>query len=103
MKNRFYIKSFDDYHEIESKTYNTIEFGCFPDKNHLSYNRYFGLFYKGKIPNFSKIINNLKNKIEFDKEIIHYYTGENIGITLKQLEQEIKEVLKNRIKSKRSF
>ena len=33
MKNTFHIKHFDDYHEIRSKTFKSIELGCFPTKD----------------------------------------------------------------------
>ena len=96
-KNKFYIRHFDDYHDITSKTYKYMELGCFPTKEDYGYNRYFGLFYNGRKPSLSKVLKSLKRKVELDtcnhKEI-HYRTGEEIGITEQELEKEVKDALK---------
>lgn len=92
----FFIKHFDDYHSITSKTMNYQELGCFPTKDDYGYNRYFGLFFTGQRPSFKRIMNSLKRKISLDTENhkeIHYRTGREIGITEKDLIREIKESL----------
>jgi len=96
-KSNFYIKHFDDYHSITSKTYNYQELGCFPTKDGYGYCRYFGLFFKGRRPSFDKIMQSLLKKVSLDTESekeTHYRTGEEIGLTLEDLEYEVKESLK---------
>lgn len=55
MKSFWYIKHFDDYHDIVNEQYRMnvkgIEIGCFPVARH-GYCRYFGLFYENKKPNY---------------------------------------------------
>lgn len=95
-QNKFFIKHFDDYHEISSKTHKYLELGCF-FVDEYGYCRYFGLFYKGKRPSLSKIMNSLKRKVCIkDKETntCHYYTGEDVGLTFEDLLYEVKESLK---------
>jgi len=61
----FQIRTFDDYHEIQSETWKTIELGCFPQKGY-DYGRYFGLFYKGQKPYVSCVMERLKRKVDFN-------------------------------------
>ncbi len=96
-KNNFKIKHFDDYHEIFSKTYKYLELGCFPAIEDYGYNRYFGLFFKGRKPSLDKVMRSLIKKVSLNTETkknVHYRTLEEIGITLKELKQEVKEALK---------
>jgi hypothetical protein len=87
----FTIRAFDDYHEIHSETQKTIELGCFPEKGR-GYCRYFGLFYKGRKPSVSAVIQRLKRRIDFG-DISHYRTGTDISITKEELEAEVKGAL----------
>ena len=66
MKNTFYIKSFDDYHDIFDHDPNSkrIELGCYPERKY-DYNRYFGLFYKGKKPKTGPVIERMKRRVYF--------------------------------------
>lgn len=90
---KFFIKNFADYHKIRSSTHKYIELGCFPSKEGWGYNRYFGLFFKGRKPALNKVLKSLKRKVDFDTEIKHYRTGLDIGITEQELENEVKESL----------
>lgn len=94
MKSSFSIRHFNDYHEIYSNTLNTIELGCFPVEEY-GYCRYFGLFYKGRKPSLKKVMASIKKKVDFG-EVAHYRTGHDIGITLSDLEYEVKEALKSK-------
>jgi hypothetical protein len=80
---KFYIKSFDDYHDIihPPKGWKSIELGCLPQEGY-SYWRYFGLFYKGRKPSLDKIWNNLKNKVSEGYD--HYYYEHISMIDIKQ-------------------
>lgn len=94
MKNTFHIKHFDDYHEIRSKTFKSIELGCFPTKDGFGYNRYFGLFFKGRKPSLQKVLSSLQKKIPLNTVSIHYRTKEEIPeVTLEDLEYEVKRAL----------
>lgn len=98
MKNKWYIKHFDDYHSIRSKSYKYQELGCFPTKEDFGYNRYFGLFFKGKRPTLKKILKSLSRKVQFDNDeyqSIHYRTGKDIGITKDDFIYEISEAIKH--------
>lgn len=93
-KSIFKIQHFEDYHEIRdyAKNYKSMELGCFPVEDH-GYCRYFGLFYKGKLPSLERIIKSIKKKINFSP-INHYATGEDISINLPTVIEEIKQSLK---------
>lgn len=61
--NKFYIKAFDDYHEIEKRgKFKALELGCFYEDK-FNYSRYFGLFYTGRLPAFKRIFNSLSKKM----------------------------------------
>lgn len=93
-KTPFKIKHFDDYHEIRSETCKSIELGCFPVEDY-GYCRYFGLFYKGTKPSLDQVMASLKKKVSFG-EFYHYRGGEHdIGITLKDLEKEVRSALRS--------
>ena len=77
------IRHFRDYHEIQSKTYKTLELGCFPTKGY-GYFRYYGLFWKGRVPSIDKILQSLNKKVMFGTFV---FTKDN-------LKQEIKTALK---------
>lgn len=91
-KSNFKIKHFDDYHSIYSDTYKTVELGCFPVEE-FGYSRYFGLFYKGRKPSLKKILSSLKKKVCYES-INHYITEYYIGITLEELEEEVRLAIK---------
>jgi hypothetical protein len=89
--NKFYIKHFNDYHDIESETYKCEELGCYPAKNFDGgYNRYFGLFWKGRKPSLKKVVASMLRKVDFS-ENEHYFTGDDISITKADLISELKE------------
>lgn len=94
----FMIRHFDDYHEIRSKTHRYIELGCWPVKNEdYGYNRYFGLFFKGRKPSATRVLAALKRKVDLDTPMhyaTHYRTGERIGIDEATLKEEVYEVMK---------
>ena len=94
-KSSFMIKHFDDYHEIRSKTHKYIELGCFPSKDEAyGYNRYFGLFFKGKQPSIKRVVSSILKKVQCDTETFHsthYRTGLRIGISKEELIQEVKD------------
>jgi hypothetical protein len=94
MKTNFYIKHFDDYHEIRDNEYKSVELGCFPPKRgNYGYFRYFGLFYKGKRPSFETVFPEIK-KLVYTGSFIHYRTSEDITVTEKDLKRELKKVLR---------
>lgn len=63
----FYVEHFADYHEIEgTHGYTAIELGCFPTENQ-QYNRYFGLFYKGRRPSLKVILEVLEGMVRIDQ------------------------------------
>ncbi len=97
-KNTFYIRHFDDYHEIVSKTHKYLELGCFFIEEY-GYCRYFGLFFKGKKPSLSRVMNSLKKKVTIKNEkensyCSHYFSGKDVGHTYEELIHEVKESLK---------
>lgn len=90
----FTIKHFNDYHEIRSNTYKTIELGCFPVEEY-GYCRYFGLFYKEAKPSLDRVMKRLQKKVSLG-EFYHIRGGEDdIGITLNDLKLEVKRALKS--------
>jgi hypothetical protein len=90
MNSKFTIKHFDDYHEIQSETQNCIELGCFPPKRtDYGYFRYFGLFYKGRKPSFNAVMEKMR-RLVYVGQYQHHRTGDEIGITAKDLENEVK-------------
>lgn len=94
MKNTFKIKSFDDYHEIYpysqgEKSEKGIELGCFPPKTG-GYFRYFAVIYKGRKPSVEKVLIHLK-KLTHPGKFVHYRTSEDIGVSWKEIESEVKE------------
>lgn len=90
----FFIKHFDDYHEIRSKTHKYIELGCFPPKkDNPGYCRYFGLFWKGRKPSIAKVIASLKKKIDLSGENRHYFSNVDISINLKDLTEEVQSMM----------
>lgn len=92
MKNRFYIKHYRDYHEIEApEGYQAIELGCFPNDD-AGCCRYFGLYYKGRKPSLARVLNSLLKKVDLG-EFFHYRTDNDIGITKKDLIEEVKSNL----------
>ncbi len=97
-KKNFYIKHFDDYHEIESETHNCMELGCYPTKDGYGYNRYFGLFWRGKRPGIKSILQSILKKVEFG-ESIHYRTGEDVGFSKDQIISEVREAYRLGCKS----
>lgn len=86
-KNNWYIRSFDDYHDIESETFNTFELGCFPEPN-FGYCRYFGLFYKGKRPPRKQVIGRLLKRV-FVGKINNERTGTDISVTKEEVISEV--------------
>ena len=90
----WYIKCFDDYHEIihHKGRYKAIELGCWMPENGCSYNLYYGLFYKGRKPTFQKVFNKLLKMVLLnDGDPPFMYLP---GITKEELACELKEVLK---------
>lgn len=89
----YYIKHFSDYHEIQDDEYKCVELGCFPPKRSYDFCRYYGLFYKGRRPSFKTIFPKMKKLVHIGY-FCHYRTGDDIGITEKELKSELKKVLK---------
>ena len=92
MKKNWMVKHFDDYHEIQSDSYNVIELGCFPGAEY-GYCRYFGLFYSGKRPSLPVIIESVLSKVTLG-EFRHYRTGEDIGYEEETVIKKIKDAMK---------
>lgn len=92
--NKFSIRHFDDYHEIQSETQNAIELGCFPVPNY-GYCRYFGLFYTGRRPTITKVLPLVLKKVCLG-HYHHYRTDEEIGTNRKEVEREVRRALKYR-------
>ena len=84
------IQHFDDYHSITQYEgeYKVIELGCFPVKENYGYDRYFGLFYKGKKPKFEDVFAAMKKKVKFNLPSINWPLTEN------DLSIEIKKAIK---------
>lgn len=92
------IKIYDDYHQIEpTKTCNVIELGCFPAKK-ADCCKYFAVFYNRNSlkPKFEDLKSSLFKKINFNK-VGHYRTGMDISVSKKEVEESVKESLKNHI------
>lgn len=90
--NQWFVKHFNDYHDIQSETYKTLELGCFPVKDY-GYCRYFGLFYKGKMPSIDKVLERVWRYVE-KGEVRHYYTGQDISFDKNQVRNEIYDAIK---------
>lgn len=88
---RFLVRHFNDYSEIWSNTYKTVELGYFPVSEYGCC-RYFGLFYKGKKPSLLEVMKRINKKVVVG-DFIHYRTKENIGISPVELREEVKRAL----------
>jgi hypothetical protein len=90
----FYIKHFNDYHQIQDDEYKSIELGCFPPKNgDYGYFRYFGLFYKGRKPSFKTVFSLMKERVYLGS--FYHYRGNNedIGINENDLKTQLQKSL----------
>jgi hypothetical protein len=95
MKTKWYVRSFDDYHEIYSDDtkVKALELGCFPPKNG-SYFLYYGLFYEGKRPSLSQVWKELKSKLYFGTFLKRLNTDdelEDVGMTEEEILHELRE------------
>lgn len=99
-KRTWMIRHFDDYHDIiyrdkrydTGEKYNTLELGCYPVKDY-GYNRYFGLFYKGRKPSLKRVYASMLRKVEFGENYNHYPDGD-VVMTKEDLLYELKQVWK---------
>lgn len=93
MKSNWYIKYFDDYHDIKplKPKQKSLELGCFPVKD-CGYCMYFGLFWTGKRPKMIELLPILKKQVTLG-EFLHFRTGEDIGIKEDELINQISKHL----------